>query len=86
MTNEFKNTPADTLRDGALKATIWKNEGESGPYYTVNFSRTYTDKTDGSIKSSDSFTGSELLRVSHLAPKVYDRIAMLRQADKAEMQ
>jgi hypothetical protein len=37
------NKPVDTLRYGNLKATIWKNQGQSGPFYTVTFTRSYRD-------------------------------------------
>lgn len=73
--------PIDTLRDGLLKATIWKNEGEKGPFFTVNLTRTYQDGA-GNYQDSDSFSGTELLRIARLAGKAYDRVGELRQADK----
>ena len=73
------NQPTDTLRDGSLKATIWKNEGEKGAFFSVNLSRTYKDDA-GNYHDSDSFSGSELLRIAHLASRAYDRVAQLRQA------
>jgi hypothetical protein len=30
---EQTRQPADVIRDGSLKATIWRNEGEDGPFY-----------------------------------------------------
>ena len=77
--------PADTIRDGALKATIWKNESEKGSFYSVNFTRTYKDKED-KLQDGDSFTGAELLRLSHLAAKAYDRVGILRSKDKLEVE
>jgi hypothetical protein len=77
------NKPAFTLRDGSLKATIWKNFGEKGNFYSVNFGRTYTD-AQGNFRDSDSFSGSELLRLAHLASKAYDHVAALREADDEE--
>ncbi len=73
------NTPVDTIRDGALKATIWENEGSKGAFYNVEFSRTYKDEQD-QYQDSRSFSGSDLLRVAHLAGKAYDRISALRQS------
>ncbi len=37
------NKPEVTLRDGSIKATIWKNEGENGVFFSVEFARTYSD-------------------------------------------
>ena len=31
--------PADVIRDGNLKASIWRNEGESGAFYATTFAR-----------------------------------------------
>ena len=45
MTN-LNNQPADTIRDGSIKATIWANFGEKGTFYTVEISRTYKDDQD----------------------------------------
>ncbi len=83
MSNETKKpTPADTLRDGSIKATIWKNESENGVFFSVAFTRTYTDK-DGNFHDVDSFSGMQLLQLARLAEKAYDRVSKLRQAEKA---
>ena len=74
--------PIDTIRDGALKATIWKNAAEKGHFYSVDFSRTYKDGE--TFKDSHSFSGSEPLQIARLANLAYDRIAELRAADKAD--
>jgi hypothetical protein len=79
MTQETNNKPVDTLRDGALKAAIFENQGEKGPFYSVKITRTYTD-AQGNYRDSSSFSGSELLRVAHLAAKAYDRSNELRVA------
>lgn len=36
----------------------------------------------GDYHDSDSFSGSELLRIAHLATRAYDRISELRQANR----
>ena len=77
-----KSAPTETLRDGAIKATIWKNEGEKGVFFSVNFTRTYTDD-DGSFHDVDSFSGMQILQLAWLAFKAYDRVNKLRQAEKA---
>ena len=32
------NKPANTLRCGNIKATIWQNVSENGPFFTTTFS------------------------------------------------
>ncbi len=72
------NRPTDTLRDGALKATIWENTTEKGSFFSVEFTRTYKDAKDN-FRDGRSFSGSELLRLANLASKAYDRTAELRR-------
>ncbi|MBK9584601.1 MAG: hypothetical protein IPO55_01605 [Alphaproteobacteria bacterium] len=75
-----ENRPSDVIRDGNLKASIWRNEGENGISYATVLARTYRTE-DGAYRESNSFSGSELLRVSELARKAYDRTGELRQND-----
>ncbi|MEM8985430.1 MAG: hypothetical protein AAGC95_01795 [Pseudomonadota bacterium] len=70
--------PADTLRDGALKATIWENHGENGSYFTTTLARTYEDK-NGKLRDTHSFGGTDLLRVAELARSAYGRSNELRR-------
>lgn len=74
------NRPAEVIRDGNLKASIWRNEGENGASYATTIARTYKTE-DGSYRESNSFAGTELLRVAELARKAYDRTNDLRRED-----
>lgn len=75
------NSPRDVLRDGNLKASIWRNEGEKGPFYSVNLARVYRDE-HGELRDSHSFAGADLLRVSELARRTYERAQELRRTDR----
>lgn len=81
MTSTTKNKPLQTLRDGAIKASIWQNASEKGAFYSVEFSR--TDKSGEVFKDSGSFSGSDLLKISRLAEAAYGFIANQRQQDAA---
>lgn len=72
--------PVSTIRDGSLKATVWRNKGEKGDFHSVRFTRTWRDD-QGTFHDSDSFSGTELLRLAHLAAKAYDQLASLRETD-----
>ena len=76
------NAPRDVLRDGNIKASIWRNEGGKGPFYSVNLARVYRDD-QGELRDSHSFAGGDLLRVSELARKTYDRTQELRREERA---
>lgn len=81
MSKQTKQRPVETLRDGALKAAIWRNESENGAFFAVTFSRTYKDAA-GELKDTDSFSGSQLLRLARLADKAYDRTSKLVRAER----
>ena len=53
--------------------------------YTVTFTRSYRDDAE-QWHDSESFSGTQLLRVAHLAPKVYDQVNELRAADRAALE
>ncbi len=70
--------PVDTIRDGAIKASIWKNESEKGPYFATTISRSYKN-ADGDWKESRSFNSSDLLKVAEVARLAYARTNDLRR-------
>ena len=35
------NKPANTFRCGSIKATIWQNVSEKGPFFATTFSRPF---------------------------------------------
>lgn len=78
-----KAKPIDTIREGSLKASIWKNTGEKGDQFSVQFSRTWRDE-QGAFHDSDSFSGTELLRLARLANVAYDEIAIHRAKSRQE--
>ena len=83
MSKQTKQRPVETVRDGSIKAAIWKNESEKGAFFVVTFARTYKDK-EGNLQDTESFSGSQLLRLARLADKAYDRTAKLAKAARAQ--
>lgn len=73
MAQSTNNAPVMVIRDGALKASIWENEGENGSYLTTTFARTYTK--DGETKDTNSFGRNDLLALSELARRAYGKVA-----------
>lgn len=84
MTDQTTNRPVDTLRDGKLKATIWRNEGETGAFYAVTLSRLF--EKDDALHDGHSFTGGDLLKVAELARKAYEQIRQLKVEDRDRLQ
>ena len=78
--------PTLTIRDGALKATIWTNRSDDAKtFHSVTFGRTFTDG-EGIAKSASSFSGADLLKIARLAHKAYDHIAELRLQQSREQE
>jgi hypothetical protein len=76
-----KHRPAETLRDGNIKATIWRNFGEKGAYYRTQFSRSYKD-LNGNYHETSTFNGADILKIGRLAERAYDIEQKLRQQDR----
>jgi len=53
------NKPANTLRCGNIKATIWENTSEKGPFFSTSFSRTFKDQS-GAWRNGTSFGLNDL--------------------------
>lgn len=65
-----ENRPVENLREGPLKAAIWRNEGENGAYHSVTLARTYKDK-DGELRDTNSFRAKDMLGLSELTRRAH---------------
>ncbi len=71
----------ETLRDGMLKASIFRNEHENGAFFNTTFSKLYKD-SEGELRETHSFSSDDLLRVGELAREAHNRIRELRREDR----
>lgn len=76
----MSDKPIEKLNDGLITAAIWRNYSDKGEHYSVSLSRAYKHGDDW--KRTSSFSSRELLRVSVLAMRAYQRIGELRDAAK----
>ena len=58
--------PATTLRCGHIKATIWQNSGEKGPFFATTFSRPFKDQA-GAWRNGASFGLHDLEALMNVA-------------------
>lgn len=72
------NPPAKIIRDGDLKASIWKNENDKGSFFSTTLAKTYT-ADNGSVRDTTSFSSNDLLRLSELARQAYSQVNQLRR-------
>ena len=76
--------PADEIRIGRLKATIWLNPTEDGRgRYNVVFAAVYRD-ADGEWHTTHSFGLNDLLLLAKVADLAHTRVITLRQDDAAQ--
>lgn len=78
MNDEQTQTrPAQQIRMQNIKAAIWKNEGDNGPFYNVTFERLYRvdDQNDqGEWRSTSSFRRHDLLLLAKIADAAHSWI------------
>ena len=82
MATNSKNAPIIVIRDGALKASVWENESESGTYLSTTFAKTYTK--DDKPKDTQAFGRGDLLPLSELARRAYAKIGLHADLKKQE--
>ncbi len=82
MTNTT-NQPAAKIRYSGLEATIWGNPIKDGDgiRYSVIYVRNYK-AADGQWKDTTSLSEIDNLKLGQLIPKVADRIAELKAANR----
>jgi hypothetical protein len=68
------NKPANTLRCGNIKATIWQNVSEKGPFFATTFSRPFKDQS-GTWRNGTSFGLNDLEALRTVAREAKEWIA-----------
>jgi hypothetical protein len=64
--NQQSKRPATTLRCGNIKATIWQNVSEKGPFFATTFSRPFKDQS-GAWRNGTSFGLNDLDALMNVA-------------------
>jgi hypothetical protein len=75
-----KAKPAHKIRNRTLAVTIWKNDSDKGPWYSVTPSRSY--RQGDQWKESDSFGEDDLLPLAKLLDEAHSWIVNAQQADR----
>ncbi len=65
-TNHSSKRPAGTLRCGNIKATIWENISEKGPFFVTTFLRPFKDQSDA-WRNGTSFGLNDLEALMNVA-------------------
>lgn len=81
--NQSKSQPVEEIRIGAIKAAIWRNDGEQGPRFNVTFQRIYRTN-EGEWRSTDSFGRDDLLILGKVADAAHTRVLQLQGEARQE--
>lgn len=73
-TNISSKRPAATLRCGNIKAPIWQNVSEKGPFFATTFSRPFKDQA-GAWRNGTSFGLNDLEALMNVAFEAKEWIA-----------
>ena len=68
------STPATAFRSGNVNVAVWENTGETGPFFSITFSRPYKD-AQGNWKNSSSYGLNDLDSLSTLAELAKDWVS-----------
>jgi hypothetical protein len=68
-----KRRPVFEVRYGRLRASVWRQESDKGPWFNVTLSRGYQDES-GAWQNSTSFGARDLLELGKLCSEVHSWI------------
>ena len=84
MSDESRKKPI-TFRDGAVFAKIWLQDGQHGPYPSVEIGRTFQTEA-GEWGASSSFGRNDLLKLQALMPQVDREVVKIQTLLKQQTQ
>ena len=70
----YQQTTCNTLRCGNIKATLWQNVSEKGPFFSTTFSRPFKDQS-GAWRNGTSFGLNDLEALVSVAREAKEWIA-----------
>ena len=77
-----KKSPVAKVAVGVVSAAIWKNTSQGkAPFYNTTFELRFKDE-QGTWKSGDSYSHSDLLLLSKCAELAFEKILELKQQDQ----
>jgi hypothetical protein len=65
MSSKTENRPVEKIRVGGVQLSIFRNEGEKGPYYKAELEHSY--KRDGSWHATNSYGRRDLINLAKAA-------------------
>jgi hypothetical protein len=73
MTEDKKNAPLETFRDGAVTIKLWEQQAEGKSYVNASIGKLYKDQ-QGAWHETRSFNDSDLLKLQALIPQAHQQM------------
>lgn len=67
--------PENSIKAGAVQATIWRNDAANGNFFSVSLERKYKDKDNG-WKSSKTLRLNDLPKAALVLNKAYEYMVL----------
>jgi len=81
MSDEQKNRPVESHRDGAVEVAIWRRDTEKGPVFNTERTRSYQDQ-EGNWRKTHSIPERDLLKAARLDQRAYESIQQMRDQER----
>jgi hypothetical protein len=76
-----RNAPVFEIRRGAICGSVWKNHGNTGPWYSVRVQRMYKD--GDAWKYATTFGRDDCLVAAEVLRACWHEVSGMEQADRA---
>ena len=69
MTENKKNAPIQSFKDGAVTIKLWEQQAGNRSFVNASIGKLYKDEKSGQWRESRSFNGNDLLKLQNLLPE-----------------
>jgi hypothetical protein len=73
MTEDRKNAPLESFRDGAVTIKLWEQQAEGKSYVNASIGKLYKDQ-QGAWHETRSFNDTDLLKLHALIPQAHQQM------------
>ena len=78
------NKPVKDFSDGTIRISVWRNQSEHGPMFSVTCRRRYKDKTADEWKDSYSYGQDDILHLAKLLDLAHTWILTEQQQQRTQ--
>ncbi len=84
MTTDTKQSPEKKIQVGGVQIAIWKNDGETGPYFKAGSPELRYRDADGNWHTGRSYSQRDLINLVKAAMLAHSEIGRLDRQNSGE--